>query len=180
MLRAHNREHPDVVMTSDASGKWGCGAFCGPKWFHFQWSTLMKDVHITIKELIPIVLAVAVWGREWQGLTVQARCDNSAVVDILNWGNSQDPEVMHLMCCLAFIQAKFQVYLLASHIQGIKNDLADALSRTNLNYFKFHHPQAAQDPTPIPQELLDLTLISKPDWTSAHWTDLWSAIFAMA
>lgn len=59
MLRAHNREHPDVVMTSDVSGKWGCGAFCGPKWFHFQWSTLMNDVHITIKELIPIVLAVA-------------------------------------------------------------------------------------------------------------------------
>ena len=87
---------------------------------------------------------------------------------------------MNLMHCLAFIQAKFQVYLFASRIQWIKNDLADALSRNNLNYFKIHHPQAAQDPTPILQELLDLTLISKPDWTSAHWTDLWSAIFAMA
>lgn len=46
--------------------------------------TPMQEAHITIKELVPIVLAVAVWGKEWHGLTVQARCDNSAVVAILN------------------------------------------------------------------------------------------------
>ena len=57
MLKAHSREHPDVVITSDASGKWGCGAFCSQKWFHLQWSTLMNDVHITTKELTPTVLA---------------------------------------------------------------------------------------------------------------------------
>ena len=127
---------------------------------------------------MPIVLAAAVWGRKWFGLTVQCLCDNSAVVAILNWGNSQDPEVMHLVRCLAFIKAKFQFYLFASHIQGVNNDLADALSRDNLRYFKSHYVQAARDPTPLPQELLDLTLISKLDWTSAHWTDLWSATFA--
>lgn len=141
--------------------------------------TPMQEAHITIKDLVPIVLAVAVWGKEWHGLTVQARCDNSAVVAILNWGSSLDPAVMHLMRCLAFILAKFQIDLFASHIPGLKNDLADALSRNNLSHFKCHYPQAAQDPTPLPQELLDITLVSKPDWTSAPWTDLWSAIFAM-
>ena len=179
LLRAQNREHPEVIITSDASGTWGCGAFCGHQWFQLQWSTITQDAHITIKELVPIVLAGAIWGKNWYGQTVQARCDNAAVVAILNWGSSQDPEVMHLMRCLAFIQAKFQFYIFSSHIQGIKNDLADALSRNNADYFKYHYPQAAQHPTPIPQELLDLTLISKPDWTSALWTGLWSAIFAM-
>ena len=179
MLRVQNRENPDVIITSDASGSWGCGAFWGQKWFHLQWTTTMQDDHIATKELVPIVLAAAVWGREWYGLSVQARCDNSAVVAILNWGNSQNPEVMHLMRCLVFIQPKFQFCLFTSHIQGIENDLADALSRNNMDHFRYHHLQATQDPTPIPQELLDMTLISKPDWTSAPWTDLWSAIFAV-
>ena len=179
ILRAQKQEQPHIVVTSDASGRWGCGAFFDQKWFQLQWASSMQDSNITIKELVPIVLAAAVWGKEWYGLTVQARCDNSAVVAILNWGNSQDPEVMHLIRCLAFIKAKFQICLFASHIQGIKNNLADALSRNNMSYFRIHHPQAETKPTPIPQELLDLTLISKPDWTSAPWTDLWSAIFAV-
>ena len=59
MLRAHNREHPNV-LTSYAYGKWGCEASCSLKCFHFQRSTSMKDVHITIKELLPIVLVLTV------------------------------------------------------------------------------------------------------------------------
>ena len=120
ILRAQKQEQPHIVVTSDASGRWGCGAFFDQKWFQLQWASSMQDSNITIKELVPIVLAAAVWGKEWYGLTMQARCDNSAVVAILNWGNSQDPEVMHLIRCLAFIKAKFQICLFASHIQGIK------------------------------------------------------------
>ena len=90
---------------------------------------------------------------------MQVRCNNSAVVAILNLGNSQDTEAMHPIRCLAFIKAKFQFGLFASHTQGIKNDLADALSRNNVDYFHNHHPQAHQNPTSIPQDLLDLTVI---------------------
>ena len=74
------RVHPDVQLTSDASSKWGCGAFYmyNRYWFQLQWQESLQHMHITIKELIPIVLAAAIWGREWTGLTVQARCDNTA------------------------------------------------------------------------------------------------------
>ncbi len=30
-------EKPQVVLTTDASGSWGCGAVCGPKWFQLDW-----------------------------------------------------------------------------------------------------------------------------------------------
>ena len=43
-----------------------------------------EQAHITLKELIPIVLASAVWGSEWKGSVGRAGCDNSAVVAILN------------------------------------------------------------------------------------------------
>ncbi len=35
-----------------------------------------------------------------------ARCDNAAVVAIINKGQSKDKEAMHLARCLAFIQAE--------------------------------------------------------------------------
>ena len=74
------RQNPQAVLVSDASGSWGCGAFWVTRWFQLQWPATVSEYHITVKELIPIVLAAAVWGPEWSGLTVEARCDNAAVV----------------------------------------------------------------------------------------------------
>ena len=35
---------------------------------------------IMAEELVPVVVVAAVWGQDWQGQTVKAWCDNSAVV----------------------------------------------------------------------------------------------------
>ena len=177
MLHKLQRQNPQAVLVSDASGSWGCGAFWVTRWFQLQWPAAVSEYHITVKELIPIVLAAAVWEPEWLGLTVEARCDNAAAVEIVNWGDSKVPEVMHLMRCLAFIMAKYQFYLFATHIKGSSNHLADALSRNRHLYFLNSVPQAQQAPTHLSQELLDLIIIEKPDWTSRRWTELWSFIF---
>ena len=42
-----------------------------------------------MKELLLIVLGVAVWGSRWKGLTVTCQCDNAAVVAIVNSGRSK-------------------------------------------------------------------------------------------
>ena len=62
MLRDRRKANPDVVITSDASGKWGCGAYCNVEWFQLQWVPGSEHHHITIKELIPIVVAASLWG----------------------------------------------------------------------------------------------------------------------
>ena len=84
---------------------------------------------------------------------------------------------MQLLRCLTFIQAKYQFNLLSTHIKGIDNDVADALSLANVRHFFSRRPKAQTHPTPLPAELLDLTVVRKPDWTSQLWTDLWSATF---
>ena len=65
MSAAHKRV-PEVTFTSDASGAWGCGGYWDDKWFQLAWSDKQCSplVNITVKELIPIVLAAAVWGQE--------------------------------------------------------------------------------------------------------------------
>ena len=71
------------------SGKWGCGAFTtAGEWFQLALPESWREVHITIKELLPIVIGVAIWGRSWTGKTVRCLCDNAAVVAILNSGRS--------------------------------------------------------------------------------------------
>ncbi len=89
MMSSVSRAMPDITILSDASGNWGCGALSGPDWFQLQWVWPISDHHITVKELVPIVLAAAVWGPRWKGKTVRARCDNAAVVSIINSGSSR-------------------------------------------------------------------------------------------
>ena len=111
-----------------------------------------------MKELVPVVLAAAIWGSEWEAQNVTSLCDNAAIVTILRSGDSKNLEVMHLMRCLAFLKAKFQLALFSADICGKKN-LADALSRNDSEYFLAHYPQTGQKPTSLPPKLLDLTIV---------------------
>ena len=43
------------------------------QWFQLQLPECWGGVHITVKELLPIVLGVAVWVSGWKGLTVTCR-----------------------------------------------------------------------------------------------------------
>ena len=56
------------AMVSDASGAWGCGAFVRDslEWFQIPWSPAWLNRHIAAKELFPIVVGAAVWGRQGQ------------------------------------------------------------------------------------------------------------------
>ena len=142
--------------------KLGCGAFSGQAWFQLKWVGQLQGHSITVKELISIVIAAAVWGPRWRGSSIQVLCDNAAVVAILNQNSSREKEVMHLVCCLAFIMAKFQFLLSASHIPGVQNTATDALSRNKLDIFHSIYPQANSSPAPLPAALLDVLLLSKP------------------
>ena len=40
--------------------------------------------------MIPIVLAAALWGKEWAPKTVMVRCNNVTVVAVINRGSSKE------------------------------------------------------------------------------------------
>ena len=48
-------------MTLDASGNWGWGALSSHNcWFQLPWPQQWANVHITVKELLPTVVACSV------------------------------------------------------------------------------------------------------------------------
>lgn len=145
-----------VTVTSDVPGSWGCGAFTSSgEWFQLQLLESWSSIHITVKELLPIVLGAVVWGEKWEGKTVRCLCDNAAVVAIIKSGRSKVERAMHLIRSLFFFLAKFGVVLVGEHIPGIENGAADALSRDNLPSFRLQLPGVQPQPTAIPRGDLD-------------------------
>ena len=145
MMFEARRESCDVALMLREAG--GAGHIATESGSSYSGWACGLTGHIAIKELTPIVLAAAVWGRGCSGKSVMAHCDNAAVVSVINIGSSKDPDLMHLMRCLTFIKVKFDFALFSSHVPGVNNELADAFSRNYLSSCAIiHRPSKGHQP----------------------------------
>ena len=126
-------------------------------------------VSIAAKELVPVVVAAAVWGHQWERRCVCFKSDNSAVVSVLQHRSAHDPLLSHLLRCLAFYAALFHFHFGAAHILGVQNTAADAISRNNTALFSSLFPQIPR--VEVPQPVLELLVTRTPDWGSRDWTN---------
>ena len=129
---------------------------------------------IAVKELIPVVLAAAIFGRQWSGKVIQFKIDNAAVVQMIEATYAQNSHLMHLVCLLVFYASYYEFWFTASHILGVTNTYADALSRNNMTLFFSQVPWASKDPTKIPDQLIHLVSLNQT-WISTAWTELFKA-----
>ena len=161
---------PGCEFWSDASGSWGCGAVWQDQWFQVQWGDwpCFAGSSIAAKELLPIVVAVAIWGPSWKGLSVLCHCDNQAVVAVLKGGYCKDPSLAHLLRCLFYLEAFFDITLSGKHVPGVENGAADSISRNNLPSFFTLTPQAQPQSCRVPENLVGRLVTNRP-WTSDDW-----------
>ena len=61
---------------------------------------LWQQHHTAAKEMVSVVIAIAVWGPTWSSATVLALSDNMAVVSALSAGSARDLLLMHLLQCI--------------------------------------------------------------------------------
>ena len=163
---AHLQTTFDYHIQTDASGSWGCGAFFSTQWFQFPWSTEWSTENIMAKELVPIVVSCAIWGPILARKRTEFQCDNQSLVSAINKGSAKDSTVMHLLRCLWFFTALFDIAIMATHIAGVSNEAADMLSRNHTKRFLTAHPHASQFSTPLPIPLMNLITPQQLDWTS--------------
>ena len=160
------------VVTSDASGSWGCGAYVEDggvvEWLQLAWPPSWQNANIAAKELLPIVLSLALWGSRWSGSRVLFRTDNQAVVAALTSFSARDPTMSHLLRCLFFFDVEHKVV----HLPGRDNALADAISRNKVDQFFSLCPQASPIPKAIPTSAVSLIMDTSLTWTSPRWSDL--------
>ena len=185
----HSGQQPSIHIWTDASGRFGCGAIepISKHWIQMKWpkenmgsGMPLDEESITLKELLPIVLACAVWGESFRNMRVTVHCDNLGTVALVNSGYSRVPQIMHLLRCLFFVRARFQIELWAVHIPGMDNIVADAISRNNLSLLHSQVPGSFGQQSPIPPPLLALLVGRQLDWTSVSWTQQFSNCFRQA
>ena len=141
---------------------WGS---CGLTWV---FSTRgWEEIDISVKQLVPVVVAAAPWGGLWRGKHICFHSDNMAVVSILSTETAKSPPLMHLLRCFSFYCALYCINVSCMHVPGAINAAADALSHNKLPLFSSLVPQAL--PFPIPTTLV---VTSRPDWGSQAWTEL--------
>ena len=75
----------------------GYAAVFGNEWFAGRFSNDEQHVHITIRELYHIALAIAIWPDFFPNKCVLFLCDNEAVVHIINKQTSKDSKVMSVL-----------------------------------------------------------------------------------
>ncbi len=167
-------ECPQETMLSDASGSWGCAATWDNKWFQLSWKEAerAKDWNIMPKELLPILVATVVWKARWRGKVIRAKCDNMAVVATIKSGSCREKVAMHLRRCLAFVEASVPLTIVAEHIRGVENTVADALSRDKLEVARSVMQDPAVETAQIPAGLVELLTEKDHSWSEREWRRL--------
>ena len=159
---------------SDASGSWGCGAFAEMVgWFQAPWPSEWHEVDISVKELVPVTIAAALWGLQWSNKHICFNSDNMAVEEVLQRRTAKSPPLMHLLRCVSPYSAVYGFHFTARHVPGVLNDVADALSRDKANLVISSLSQVPQ--FHLTGQVHKLLSSDRPDWGSQTWTELFSS-----
>lgn len=152
---------PDLELYTDAAGSIGFGGYLQGKWFQGHWPPQMRlnrerGISIEWQELFPIVVACSIWHPFLAGKRLQFWCDNESVVSIINSGHSKVPRIMELVRKLVLLSMQHNFLVRARHVPGVSNEIADALSRFQMQRFRALAPDADQSPCIIPPSLMTL------------------------
>ncbi|XP_045206268.2 uncharacterized protein LOC123558456 [Mercenaria mercenaria] len=152
----------DLELFTDACGNsdYGCGAYFQGRWCFLQWPSdlpceVLKD--ITYLELIPIMLALSVWGHLLNKKKILFRTDNNSLVHIINTRSSKNDRVMNLIRQLVLFTLKYGIQFKALHISSTRNEITDAISRLQWDRLARLLPVGASlEPEEIPVSFLEI------------------------
>jgi hypothetical protein len=149
-----------LQLFTDASGGKGFGAYFQGEWAAAEWPGSWQDAgmldDITFLEFFPILTATAIWGARLRNKKIVFRCDNEAVVGIINKQSSKSPRVMELVRPFVLLCLKNNILFRSKHVSGARNTICDSLSRGQFHKFRTLAPDSAESGQKIPEWLWKL------------------------
>jgi hypothetical protein len=119
-------------LTTDASG-WAGGAWWREHRAHLALTPQELAGHLgassNLRELHMVPWALNLWGPDLAGSRVLIRLDNLAAVGAVNKGASMSPGFQSILLRLHSVLQTHRIQLVARHIPGVENTLADGISR---------------------------------------------------
>ena len=112
----------------------GIGACYNNMVYHYQFkvgevSRMFNIVHL---EMWNVLVALRIWGHQWSSQSVNIKCDNEAVVSVINTGATRDFILATMARNIWLETASKDIKLKLTHIAGKHNGCADLLSRWHL------------------------------------------------
>ncbi len=107
----------------------------GKLWYMTKFPKFILDQELNIAELemLNALAALRIFGELIANNIINLRCDNAPSVCILQSGRGRSKMLLSCARQIWSITAKFNIVIHVSHIAGVKNDLADELSRAHLS-----------------------------------------------
>ena len=125
------------VIETDACLSGGGGVnFETRECFQFEFpSELRNNTQASINEyeLLTIMVAVKVWGSSLRGKKVRVNCDNTTAVAAMNLARLHNKFSQAIMREISYWSAVGEFEVMTMHISGLRNIVADTLSRTHLS-----------------------------------------------
>lgn len=145
-----------LQLFTDSAGSphLGCACFLSGSWAFMQWpehwAKKEKFYDMAFLEMVPVILAVTLWGKKIAGRKILFFIDNEALVRVLNKQTAKSRSLMFLVRKFVLLCMKLDVLFKAVHITSKCNGIADSLSRMQWQRFRRLAPEAEVDPEPIP------------------------------
>ena len=154
-----DRNAVSLQFFSDASlsVKKGFGCYYDKEYTLSVWDpTFIVNMKPSIMylELYTLCVAVFTWSNKLRNRRVIIACDNTAVVDIVNNLSSSCKNGMFLICLLTLRSLIFNFRVFARYLTSEANDLADTLSRGQMQqFFRLASSDVKVNPEPLAAEL---------------------------
>ena len=115
----------------EADNAHGIGGWYKGQWFYVPFAEIGGADYISIgaAEALAVAVAVALWGPELAGKSVDCYVDNTAAASLINKGHSSNPQMNAVAHYLAHLSTLYSVKLRAIGVATVHNTLADTASR---------------------------------------------------
>ena len=149
----------EVNMYSDASGnfKLGFAAFCQNSWLAGFWDeTFMRQNKPSIEflELFALAAGVLFWIHRFKNRQIYLFTDNQTVQSVVNNNTSSCKNCMVLVRLIVLESLKNNVRVFAKYMKSKDNEMADALSRGQMERFWRKAPETMEKfPSKLPEVL---------------------------
>ena len=132
---------PDLHLWTDASGTgYGCYSSAGGS-VNGDWNSEEEELHINAKELLAVIVAIESNSAP-EGKTIAVATDNTTTYFcIRNQGSNRSMILQELTERLFRVMRKKKIILIPSHLAGLSNVIADALSRKGPSPTEWEVPQ---------------------------------------
>ena len=135
---------PSKIVHLDAC-PYGLDAIFDSQVYALEVPQQYHHVNIAYLEMLNIIVALKVWHKQWTGSKVQIKCDNQAVVSVLNSGRSRDGVLAEYARNIFLWTSTCNINLQVVHVPGKLNEVADLLSRWFITKNSFQKLQQLVD-----------------------------------